>query len=313
MSNESKLERYKEKIIEKYTSGQTVDELIKNMPISRNMVYKYLHYWGVEVRPAIPRHSTVIERDEQEEIKKRYLSGESLRSVMLDYPYSWETGERFLRHEDIPIRGRYKYDHQCFHNLNEYSEYFAGLIVADGCLTYQHGRPDIHLASCDIDIIEKFIDFIGTPNKSIYRSKHDVFTVSVRSIQMAEDLLNLGIVPRKSFVEFNISAKLTPSRHFWRGMIDGDGFIGWANKKYPKMYLSSSCKPVIKDFILFLKNNKLYASNNLLSYRGGTFHLYQQTSGPVLKILNLLYVDSNVSINRKHKKAMELINEKRRY
>jgi hypothetical protein len=252
-------------------------------------------------------NDTIIKSNEQTDIRARYLNGESLHRIMKDYPYSWDTGKRFLISNGVSVKGHYRYNHQCFSKLTEQSLYFSGLITADGCITYQNGHPNIYLSSKDQDIIDKFLEFVGAPNKSIYTSKTGCHTVSIRSRPMTKSLIDWGIVPRKSTIDFEIAEELVFSRHFWRGMIDGDGHIGYTKNKFPIVYLSSSNRNILKQFITFLKCHGLYFGNKIFKYKDKNFYLYKQVSHNATRIIFWLYSYANIYINRKMDMAEELM------
>ena len=70
--------------------------------------------------------------------------------------------------------------------------------------------------------MEKFKKFIGS-NKSLYYNKGGVF-ISFYSNRIVDKLAEYGIVIRKSKIA-KVPEQLKNNRHFWRGMIDGDGWV----------------------------------------------------------------------------------------
>lgn len=199
---------------------------------------------------------------------------------------------------------RYEFNENFFEKIDtEQKSYWLGFIVADGCIC----RNDIIIELQDDDEIHivNFIKSINGNNKlrSVYckHSNTNHKRLSIRSKKMYNDLINLGIVPNKSKTASKpekINDEL--EKHFWRGIVDGDGCIYIAKYKgkynYPAFGLTGSEK-IIDSFIVFIKKNlniqlKKEKEKNIWRVR---------TIGRKIpsKICALLYGDSMISLYRK--------------
>lgn len=115
--------------------------------------------------------------------------------------------------------------------INSISAYILGIILSDGCLSYDaHShRYRITITMNDYSII-KYLRDNYSPNKKIYEYKHKIGKdISYTFITTNEFDINylrkLGVVERKSnILEFPI-IKDTYNRHLIRGIFDGDGSI----------------------------------------------------------------------------------------
>lgn len=185
--------------------------------------------------------------------------------------------------------------------------YWLGFILADGCIC----RNDLIIALKESDTghIEKFIKNIEGNNKyqivecNTTYGKGITARLSIRSKKMFTDLQTLGITPNKSLtasIPKNIPNNLF--RHFWRGVIDGDGFICEYNQrkeKYKYTYLGiglTGSKNVICGFIDFIKNElkiKLKLEKEKNVWRAKT------ACSNAIKISSLLYDDSMIYLDRK--------------
>lgn len=113
---------------------------------------------------------------------------------------------------------------------SEDAAYWLGFFTADGCVS-DCGIIALGLSSIDFSHLEKFKDFIGTSNKiTTYYDKRfgsGYSTVRFRNKGMAADLAEYGVVPRKTGnCKYYYGIRSDLERHYCRGLVDGDGFIG---------------------------------------------------------------------------------------
>ena len=95
-------------------------------------------------------------------------------------------------------------------------------------------------------MVEKFLRAIKSPARILVRRKKGIsgvlHYVHLHSDQMAEDLIHLGITPKKSL---SLAFPPVPPdflRHFLRGAWDGDGTVGKPDAS-PRARLFSGSKP----------------------------------------------------------------------
>lgn len=122
-----------------------------------------------------------------------------------------------------------------FAEISEETLYWAGFLMADGCVT-DRGEVKLTLSTKDQSHLERFRDFLGsshsisvaTTTSSELRSRRITSTCSTLNIScrtLVQDLEKFGVVPRKTIVG-RATSLVERDRHFWRGVIDGDGCIG---------------------------------------------------------------------------------------
>jgi len=107
--------------------------------------------------------------------------------------------------------------------------YWLGILITDGNVS----GTRITLNLKDREHLVKFAEALGGGQTLSIKAKHkqmegrDVvcFNLQFRSKHMAGALSKYGVVPRKSATSYpwNGPAELMP--HFWRGCVDGDGWI----------------------------------------------------------------------------------------
>lgn len=193
-----------------------------------------------------------------QEIIGKYEEGKSARQLGFEYGVADVTITSLLKKRDIFIRNRSnakrtnQIKEDVFDTITEESAYWIGFILADGNVYHPKKRSkqlNIGLSEKDWEHLEKFKKFIGS-NKKLYYNKGAVF-ISFYSNRIVEKLAEYGIVPRKSEIA-KVPESLKNNRHFWRGMIDGDGWVG---KRMLGICGTFSVVSSFKDFISLLGHN----------------------------------------------------------
>jgi hypothetical protein len=127
-------------------------------------------------------------------------------------------------------RKKYSLKETIFDLVTEESAYWIGFLMADGNIRKEKtGNPRISLTlkSEDLKHLNSFERFLCCSNpilskKTRLNDKTIIqFTLRFSSKKIAETLAKSGVVPNKSLVAKVIG--LDNNRHFWRGVMDGDG------------------------------------------------------------------------------------------
>jgi hypothetical protein len=111
--------------------------------------------------------------------------------------------------------------------------YVLGLYATDGCISELHGTKTITLASVDLELLQKIQFSLSSTYPIRNRSNNknsNIYVFSFANEEMFQDLLDLGVTPRKSLT---IAFPNVPSnyiRHYIRGVFDGDGSVGIEKK-----------------------------------------------------------------------------------
>lgn len=109
----------------------------------------------------------------------------------------------------------------------EAKAYWLGFIHADGCIV-RGGKLQISLAAVDEPHLWKFRDAINSDHKISCNAKYNSVGITITSQQMCNDLVRHGVLPRKSTVGGIPCVAPEFRRHFWRGVVDGDGHLLFA-------------------------------------------------------------------------------------
>lgn len=264
------------------------------------------------------------------EMMKDIELGMHSSEVALKYNCSTVNVNAFMRRHNItrcfnlpPLPRNLDYRLKNYSDINYFNKidssdkaYILGFIAADGCVTDKEIKIAIH--SKDKDILQKIIKEVGLKNKTIRDSfsvnsfNNKPTTISIISFgtkEMRKDLNELGFDNRKTTsLKFpNIDKKYYLD--FIRGYCDGDGSFGKdVNNRY-----SFSLEGTEK-FLLHIKsfleetygvkfNSKLYkrfpTENCCLTLRASG-------KNNVIRLLDLLYKDSELYLDRKYNKYLEI-------
>lgn len=247
----------------------------------------------------------------------QYQSGDTIDKVSKSLGVSTSTVIAHLESLGIPRRNRGRkpatLNHNKFDNLlDEEALYWAGFIAADGHInTKVKGTPriEIGLGGIDIDHLGKFTEFLEAPGYKVHKYTRksqnggvSCCSVFIGSETITDRLTVLGVKGPE------LAKELSESRHFWRGLMDGDGSISKLIK-YPSVTLSGRLY-ILDKYIEFLKTSldiELNPYNNFSTtatkptYRVGT------TGKPAYRIVKFLYEDSLISLDRKKIRADEII------
>lgn len=210
-------------------------------------------------------------------------------------------------------------DQQYFNTVDTPDKaYWLGFIAADGSV-HQNGQLlQINLKESDIDHLEKFKKVIDADNE-IYPMNGRAVRLSLYCPQMIEGLKFQGIGPAKSLTlkPSNLLA-LELQRHYWRGMVDGDGSICKKRAKrknggYRKVWCISlnGTLEVVTAFREFLLTNLDVCSGSIEPHSSIWKASWAGTRA-CRKIANFLYSGYNTtwsSLDRKQKLADELRNQ----
>jgi transposase len=306
--------KHKETAISLYEQGWAIPAIAQHIGVVIGTISKWFEQWEVERRP---KEKPLDEY--RELIIQRYLSGDSLEKIALDYNIKYNGIRARLSRWGIEIREKgarkYPVNHDAFADINEQSLYVAGYIATDGNV-YDGCR--VSIVSHDKDVLEKIRDFSGSPDRPLYtkpgggkKSVGRNFVYEMRSWKMAEDLNRLyGITPRKSkTLSLPVDSPALLNRHWWRGCVDGDGWVSIGKSGYMTIALCSASLQFIEQYRDFLTTIGVYRGQKI--NKKPTYDLYSLAlSGePAVRLAKILYEGAGIYLDRKYHKAIRYIQE----
>ena len=193
------------------------------------------------------------------------------------------------------LRRKYKLNENFFDIIDtEEKAYWLGFIMADGCI---NGKSlQITLNNQDRRHLIKFLENIES-NYKIY-DYGDYSYLSIRSQKIVQTLSRYGIVPRKTFKTY-FPKQITKNlqRHFIRGILDGDGCIHVGKQGQKRIHFSGT--RVLMQQIQEILMLNCSVSMTKLGKTKNTYVLMYCGNKQAKRILNYLYCDANIYLDRK--------------
>lgn len=254
-------------------------------------------------------------RDYSQAIKE-YKSGKSLSQIAKERHLCRHTLADRLRARDIPIRSSASYrerliNHEAFDILTDEAAYWIGFLMADGCVYQYHNitpRVKLELAHRDIDILEKFKSFLSAEHD--IRSRTASFSgktarydrLDFASQRIVDRLAHFGVLPQKTAREQVYH--LENNRHFWRGVVDGDGSLTWS-AGYPAFHLVGGQKLMEQFCEHVAANLSIYTiPRNYKDRNVWTVCIYGQKAS---SLVGHLYSNQHIALKRKLVRARKFI------
>ncbi len=193
-----------------------------------------------------------------------------------------------------------KVNKQFFKKWDKDMAYVVGFLCADGYITVNNrGGHFWCISITDKDLLENIKNIIEAEHKISIRKGRgnikDQYRLQIGSIEMCDDLRNLGIKEQKTK---NIKVPNVPKEYlkeFVRGYFDGDGgvWIGLVHKERKKHLLSirvsfTSCS---RGFLKSLSENleQFGIDGGVLSYGKGDYSRLTYSIHPSLKLYDFMY------------------------
>lgn len=209
------------------------------------------------------------------------------------------------------VSRKYKLDESVFKKIEtEEAAYWLGFLYADGCVNKVSNCIEITLQDKDIESLEKFNKFLCSSKQIEKKNKgnYELSRVSVYSLKMKNDLIELGCIPEKSkkltFPNYN----QVPRRlmcHFIRGYFDGDGHVSRHVQSNGKISYGAEILGT-KEFLEGLCS-EINIQTKLHSFKHSPTTYRICLNGKNKDIFyDFIYSNSNIDIKRKHDKFIEL-------
>lgn len=200
-------------------------------------------------------------------IKKYIQNNYTVLKLATEYNMTTYKATKILKENNIKIRDiysytrKYKIDVNAFDHIDtEDKAYLLGFICADGCI-YKDCCLAIDIHKKDIKVLELLKRVLQCKELPIrpHSQNKNIVGIYIWNKQLVASFKKLGITERKSFtisMPKNIPVDL--QKHFWRGVIDGDGciYLKERNNKQNKPTFTVTLvgsKQLMEDYINFLK------------------------------------------------------------
>jgi hypothetical protein len=301
-------------IIEAYNNGESAYRIGLRHGCKTEMpVLRVLQQAGVARRPV--RKYTC---EQMQLVARLYQEGHSVRQIaaqthlQIDKASFYNMLKRcgIQRRTPTECHSTCEINAHAFDNLDDEDvAYWIGLLLADGGIV--RNSVVLSLSYPDMDHVLTFRAFLRSTHAILYKTQPNgrpLARFTGVSAPLIERLNTLGVTPRKSLTA-TAPPQLVHNRHFWRGVIDGDGSI-YLNRQqsraYPNLGLTGS-KPLLHQYATFVRrvcptwkgepHQRSYSSVYDIRLGG--------TSATV--VLKCLYTECNTALERKHRLAMSML------
>lgn len=258
------------------------------------------------------------------EIIKSHKSGVSIVDISKSNNVSISPIRKILKDNSINTRRDTKYyskqnqkysiNENYFSNINTQEKaYILGMLFADGNMHKIKKLISLELHSKDINILEK-INIELNSNKPLfehvflYQHKNvkiikKNFRLDITNYKIYNDLLLIGLTPKKSLTISYPKINENLHCHFIRGYFDGDGCITFKQKASKKTGIEFSLLGTL-NFLTTIQNifkDKLNI-NIPISIVGNIYRLRIGNRDSINKLYNFMYNGASLYLDRKFEK-----------
>lgn len=314
-----------EQYLKEAVKTKTNSQIAKENNISADTVAYWLRKYNIkkyeEIAPYMNKAYMV-------ELYNKYRSGKKISKLLNCNEktiYAWlekheidtsETGSQGAR--------KHFYNEDYFKKIDtERKAYFLGFILADGCVylgvNKNSYRFQMNLQTQDKYILEELQKDIGSDYKIQdkqfgYKKNGDpkfISLLKINSSKLCEDLINLGVIPRKSMKQ-EMKKNLIPNKlisHFIRGYFDGNGSCSIRKNLISLDFFGSKTICLQIDEYLKLNNinkNVLYGNN-----KNELYGLRINNTDNKILLYYYLYEDATIYLKRKKEKFDKFLQYKK--
>lgn len=196
-------------------------------------------------------------------------------------------------------------DESFFKSWSDEMVYILGFIYADGNINWNIEKSyralTITAAAKDKKHLENIRHRMKSTKPLLYSSKTNSYRLIVNNKAICQDLMEIGLTPRKLLT---VKFPEIPSKHlkdFIRGVIDGDGNIRYVNRKkspYFEITISSGSEEFLSSLAEKVKTIGIEAK--VRKHSGNTFIL-QYSCKRGLALARWIYTNKNLCLKRKLK------------
>ena len=285
------------------------------------------HHWWAKADEVLPRGKIRVKgrwcrlcanesrrkfsSEQDAEITRRLLAGEMVKDLAAELGCIGKTIRKSRRRQGLDELPRKVpiHNESAFSPLTPEGEYWIGFLLADGCVTGPNNNiVYILLKHTDEAHLYSFKTFVGADHP-VHRYGNRS-SIRFASSKIAADIARYGIVPRKTFIAKALNG-VEKSRHFWRGVVDGDGCLGINRRtvrgktySYPRLELCGS-EELMWQFYKFVTDFTTM-KRSWPRPMGSIFRI--TIHAPAQDVIGFLYKDCSIALSRKLRLAKAISN-----
>lgn len=259
-----------------------------------------------------------LTQQQWDELTALYESGLTMEQAAAQFGVTAGAVSYYFKRTGISAKSRAvtnrktEVNEDAFSSFTPEALYWAGFLMADGCIETPKSRSPVvqcSLQKRDKAHVEKLRDFLGSTrkleeleSKSLVRGDKVYTTagqyrIKVTSSKLADDLAKYGVVPRKSLTA-EASEQAANSRDFWRGLVDGDGYIGVSGDR--PMFKLTGSRRILEQFSQFV-------GRKLTMFPAGSAFSVGLGCKPAVDLVRRLYKGADLALERKKETAERIM------
>jgi hypothetical protein len=303
-----------------YAEGENTASLSERFGGSAMTLLAAVRRGGGVVKPKIKTRPN----DESHLIEKA-RQGVSVTELAKQFRLSHKKLTYWLRKHGIKSQKgfrKYDFNQDYFREIDtEAKATYLGFICADGCVSKKLHKLIIALKHDDRQYLVDFVAAIGGQQPitekwcSATHFRHHCKTLfnrqarlEISSLRLCQALNNLGVTPKKSLTIKPCPVPENLERHYWRGVVDGDGWVSYREGGRKKAVGLCGSKFMVQGFIDFVSRNT--GAEGRIRRLGNIYNVVYQ-GGRAVPVVGLLYSGATVFLERKMKKARAVIRSER--
>ena len=303
-------------IVELYNNGKSQPEIAKIYNCSKSLISFILKQNGVKTRLG----GSLNTNDDVEKWVRMYKDGMMIKDIAQEYGVSSITVSRALKNSGIEVdKYMYHFNEHFFDVIDTQEKaYILGVLWADGCNVLSKNYVMLSLQESDVDLLNQ-INVLTENERPLHKScisrpdnnYHDQYIITWGSKYFCDTLQKLGMVPRKTLVaEYPVCLNEELHRHFCRGYLDGDGCISLqSDGRFASVSMVGTHTFLNRLQEIILKQTGV----DVLVYRDKRARdpicgLRCSRKNDVKKLLDWIYRDANIFLQRKYDKYQKFIN-----
>lgn len=301
--------KLKEEIIEKMKilaeEGNSTSAIAKILCIDPRTVKKYV---GDVAKPG--KKNSI--QGNEELILQLYSEGKTQQEIAKQLGTYNTSIRRVLLKHNIPLRSNSEIQRLCkdnpFKDGDEYSEYFLGMLLTDGCITKctkstRNYSIVLSLSEIDSDLVEKYRNWISPETKisKIYQKINGsyMYSVSISNPEVEQWLREHGEFTDKSH-KCQLYCPIT--WNILRGIFDGDGGFH-TSCKHLDFFICGASKTFMEQVYSFLEENGFNPHLRTTLRNSKEFYYVEiYKINEVIKLGQLMYNNASIYLQRKYDK-----------
>lgn len=297
---------YINKILTDFDNGKSAYSISKDIKISKSTVLNVLKKNKRTLISKVNKNNLL--KNKIEKVIKLYTQDKkTINEIAKILGHSSSQIWILLNKSNINTSNCYSVDETFFDKIDtEEKAYALGIWYSDGCVD-ETGKLRIELQIGDEDILLKLKLAMKYSGPLLYKKGstnrcQDIVGLIINRQKLCKQLINKGCVPRKSMIVKFPTSDILPDNLYWhfvRGFLDGDGSIN-------RNYISFTSTDIFNKILQFKLNSFKIDSKIYYRYKDkNTCSLMISKHKNMEKLLDLIYENATIKMDRKYKKYLE--------